>query len=264
MVEDALARSGIALPRQALAYPPKVADHAWVELQVGSDLAGPRPHLAATPSSATLAPAEETLAQLPDDLRYRVRFDVLVERVQGDQLVTDGTLEYEGFADELAGTPVTFSHVTPSGLKVLGITVGALLGDGWVGPTDRPWTSATGRSWRTRRSASCPSRDAARTVLGTGVPRRRAGGPGRRRGDRGVAGGRVTPPGGARRRSSRRVRPTFRGELLAAPCRGGTPPGSVGPIALADLDDDGLPDYPPLLGLEAFAKSPQVPRARAR
>ncbi len=60
------------------------------------------------------------------------RFDVLVERVEGDQLVTDSVLTVEDFADQLAGVPVMFGHVTPSSLKRLGMSLNTLLGDGWI------------------------------------------------------------------------------------------------------------------------------------
>ncbi len=57
---------------------------------------------------------------------------MLVERVQGGQLVTDSVLTDDEFADQLAGVPVMFGHVTPSSLKRLGITMNTLLGDGWI------------------------------------------------------------------------------------------------------------------------------------
>ena len=55
-----------------------------------------------------------------------------VEHVSGGRLVTDDVLDHAVFADEVAGTPITFGHVTPSALKQLGVTMGSLFGDGWL------------------------------------------------------------------------------------------------------------------------------------
>ena len=57
---------------------------------------------------------------------------MLVERDSGGQLVTGNALTYADFADQLASTPVTFGHVTPSGLQDLGITLSSLFGGGWL------------------------------------------------------------------------------------------------------------------------------------
>ena len=110
----------------------EVTSHTWVQVAYGSTWRDLDPTLPASEPGTVLTPASETLDRLPDDLRYQVGFDVLVERVSGGQLVTDTTLEYTAFADEIAGVPVTFGHVTPSGLKRLGVTLRNLLGDGWI------------------------------------------------------------------------------------------------------------------------------------
>ena len=69
---------------------------------------------------------------MPDDLRDTVEFGVLVETMSGGQLTTNEVLTYDGFADALAGTPVTFAQGKPSGFQAMGQTLNDLLGEGWL------------------------------------------------------------------------------------------------------------------------------------
>ena len=163
MLSDALVEAGVRLPADTDVPLPgaETADHTWVEMRSGASWVNLDPTLAAAQPGVALTTASETLDRLPDDLRYGVAFDVLVERVEGGQLVTRSVLRYDDFADQLAGAPVTFSHITPSGIKRLGIALDSLLGGGWI--DYRPILDfGIDRSWPTDRSPSRPS-EAART-----------------------------------------------------------------------------------------------------
>jgi hypothetical protein len=77
-----------------------------------------------------LTQASQTLEELPDELRYEVVFEVLVETARNGRLVTDTVLEYSTFADVVAGVPVAFSHLRPAAVEQFGLTLLNVLGDG--------------------------------------------------------------------------------------------------------------------------------------
>ena len=133
MIEDALDGAGIRLPADGVSLPPaEVASHTWVQIAYGATWRDLDPTLPYAAPDTVLTPAAERLDQLPDDLRYQVGFEVEVEHVAGGGFVTDPVLEYTTFADQIAGVPVTFGHITPSGIQRLGVTLRNLLGDGWI------------------------------------------------------------------------------------------------------------------------------------
>ena len=51
-----------------------------------------------------------------------------MERIRGEGLETVPLIEYSGFADELAGESITFSHARPDGLEELGSAISRLMG----------------------------------------------------------------------------------------------------------------------------------------
>jgi hypothetical protein len=131
MIETALDEVGIGLPADGVSLPPaEVVDHTWLQVPFGAGWLDLDPTLAAAEPGTVMTTADGTLDRLPDDLRHRVGFEVLVERVQGGRLVTDTVLEYAAFADEIAGVPIAFSHLAPATVERFGLTLLNMLGDG--------------------------------------------------------------------------------------------------------------------------------------
>lgn len=255
MIEAALDGAGIDLPARDMSLPPaEVAEHTWVQVASGPAWVDLDPTFPASAPGTVLTPASETLDLLPDDLRHRLEFAVLVERVSGGQLVTETVLEYATFADQIARVPVTFGHVTPSDLKRLGVTLRNVLGDGWM--DYRPTLDIGSGSVVADEALAIPLGGAGRDngpfddVFTDGASPRPDAGP-----DEGEATAewlevRVMSPGSepalARRTVFDRVPADVRhgGELTVE---------SVEPIELVDVVGTGSIDFPPMLGAETFA-----------
>ena len=250
MLQTALDDAGIRLPAQEASLPPaEVTGHTWVQAQFGPEWRDLDATLPGTEPGSALTAASETLDRLPDDLRYRVRFDVLVERVQGGQLVTDNILEHEDFADELAGVPVSFGHVTPSGLQTLGITLGSLFGGGWL--DYRPTLDFGGRSFVADEAVAFPLAGGNSDIL-SAEPSSPSGGGEPIEGEATAEWLEVsvTRPG-AEPAVARR---TVFDRVPAEARQGGSPTiDSVAPITLVDLEGTGSAGYPPMQGIEVFA-----------
>ena len=247
MLSDALAGAGIALPADTGVSLPadEIADHTWVEMANGTTWLDLDPTLPATSAGAVLTTPSETIYQLPDDLRYRVRFDVLAERAQGGQLVTDSLLTDEEFADQLAGVPVMFGHVTPSSLMRLGITINALLGDGWI--EYRPTLDIGQRSLVADNAVAFPVAGGGSDIFGS----ERSPGVGPADGEATAEWLQVTvtPPGSQPEVTRRTVFDRLPQDVRL----GGAPTvDAVEPISLVDLDGSGSADYPPMRGIEAL------------
>jgi hypothetical protein len=251
MLQGALADAGVQLPDQVPALPAsEVTEHTWVQAQLGPDWQDLDPTLAGTEPGALLATSTvETLDQLPDDLRHRVRFDVLVERVVAGALTTHTILEHEAFADELTGTPVVFGHVTPSGVKTLGITLGSLFGEGWI--DYRPSLDLGDQTVVADDSVAFPAAGGGGDIFSV-EPSPGAGPAGPIEGEATAEWLEVTvtPPGGEPATARRTV---F--DRVAAEVRhGGAPtPADAAPITMVDLEGTGTATYPPMEGLTAFA-----------
>ena len=134
MIEDALHGAGIDLPSGTdMSLPPaETTAHTWVQMAKGSTWVDLDPTMAGSQPGAVLTQPAETLPELPDDLRNKIEFGVLVETATGGQLATNEVLTYDGYADELAETPVTFAQGKPSGFQSIGVTLGNLFGGGWI------------------------------------------------------------------------------------------------------------------------------------
>ena len=248
MLSDALGGAGITLPSGNGASLPaaEIADHTWVEVANGTSWKDLDPTLAAAQAGAVLTTPSEIIDRLPDDLRYGLRFDVLVERVQGDQLVTDSVLTDDEFADQVAGVPVMFGHATPSSLRRLGISLNTLLGEGWI--DYRPTLEIGGRSLVADGSIAFPIPGGATDVFGSETS------PGAGPVD-GEATAEwlqvtVTPPGSDPEVARRTVFDRLPADVRHA---GAPTVASVEPISLVDLDGTGAADYPPMRGVTAFA-----------
>ena len=248
MLSDALGGAGITLPSSGndVSLPTaEITDHTWVQVANGASWKDFDPTLPATPAGAALATPSEAIDGLPDDLRYGVRFEVLVERVQAGQLVTNSILTDDEFADRLAGVPVMFGHVTPSSLKRLGVTLSTLLGDGWI--DYRPTLGIGTRSLVADGTVAFPVAGGPTDIFGSETS------PGAGPVD-GEATAEwlqitVTPPGS----DPEVIRRTVFDRLPAVRPSGTPTVTSVEPIALVDLDGSGDTDYPPMRGVKAFA-----------
>ncbi len=245
-LEDALGGAGIQLPTgDAAALPPDEAEaHAWIQMQAGPEWVDLDPTLPGALAGTPLASARETLDALPDALRHRVEFTVLLERLTGGQLVTAPVLTYAGFADEIAATPVTFGHVTRSGLESLGFTLSRLLGDGWL--DHRPVLEIGARSLVADESVAFPVGGG--TDLFGDVPSPGAG-PVEGEATAEWLQVRVTAPGTSPQVARRTVFDRLPAALRAA---GDLRPDAVEPLELVDVDG-GAPVYPPLLGVRTFS-----------
>lgn len=251
MLEAALADAGIELPDRAVTLPAtEVTAHTWVQAQFGPEWQDLDATLEGTEPGALLAAtATETLDQLPDDLRHRIRFGVIVERVEAGELIPDTILEHEAFADELTGVPVVFGHVTPSGVRTLGITLSSLFGEGWI--DYRPSLDLGGRAIVADEAVAFPATAGGGDIFSVE--------PSPGAGDAGPIEGEataewlevtVTPPGG----EPTTARRTVFDRIPAAVRHGGTPAvADVAPITLVDLEGTGTAGYPPMEGMQAFA-----------
>ncbi|MET0773698.1 MAG: hypothetical protein ABWZ82_11475 [Candidatus Limnocylindrales bacterium] len=246
MLQTVLEDAGIRLPAIEASLPPaEVTGHTWVQARAGSEWRDLDPTLAGAEPGSVLTAASETVDRLPDDLRHRVRFEVLVERVQGGQLVIDSILEHEDFADRLAGTPVVFGHVTPSALKTLGITLSSLFGNGWM--DYRPVLDLGGQAFVADEAVAFPL-GAGSDIFSTEASP--TAGPLEGEATAEWLQVSVTPPGAeaavARRTVFDRIPPESR--------HGGIPSiDAVAPVTLVDLEATGSVDYPPMQGAEYFA-----------
>jgi transglutaminase-like putative cysteine protease len=247
-IESALRGAGIHLPADRVSLPPaEVADHTWVQARFGSTWRDLDPTMTGAEADTTLATASETVDRLPDDLRYRIEFKVDVEHVAGGQLVTDEVLDHPVFADEVAGMPITFGHVTPSALKKLGVTIGGLFGGGWL--DYRPTLDL---------GATAAVADAAVAIpIGTGADIVSGGGsasPGVGPVDGEATAEwlevRVTPPGAEPEIARRTVFDRLPADLRAA---GRLDPAAIRPIELVDAEGNGERAYLPMLGGRTFA-----------
>ena len=131
LIEEALIKAGVTLPGITATLPAaEVEAHTWLQASFGAEWLDLFPSLAGTATGEVPTVAAETLDALPDELRHDLEFEVFVERVQGDQLETESILQFSAPADRLAGVPMSFGHLKPSGLEQLGIAVRNLMGDG--------------------------------------------------------------------------------------------------------------------------------------
>lgn len=257
MLGATLEEAGIGLPTDTVSLPPAEAtDHTWLQVPFGTEWLDLDPTLSAAEPGTVLTQAAETLERLPDGLRHRVEFEVLVERVQGGRLVTDAILEHSAFADEIAGLPIVFGHVTPSGVERFGMTLLNVLGDGRMDyrPTleigrgslvaDEPvaFGLASGEGGGGLLADSDLFGDGASPTDGAGLPEGEATAE--------WLTVRVTRPGSepvvARRAVFDRVPAHVRhgGEATVE---------AVKPIELTDVDGTGATEFLPLLGTRAFA-----------
>lgn len=248
MLSDALGGASVTLASgDGVSLPAaEIADHTWVQVANGTAWMDLDPTLPATRAGTALTTPSESIDELPDDLRYGVRFEVLVERVQGDQLVTNTVLTDDESADQLAGHAVMFGHVTPSSLKRLGVTLNSLLGDGWI--DYRPTLDIGTRSIVANGTVAFPVAGGPTDVFGSET----SPGAGPVDGEATAEWLRitVTPPGS----DPEVARRTVFDRLPADIRRSGTSAiSSVEPIALVDLDGSGETDYPPMRGVKAFA-----------
>jgi hypothetical protein len=251
MIESALADAGIRLPADGVTLPPaEVTDHTWLQVRSGSTWRDLDPTVADAATDTALAVAvSETVDRLPDELRCRIDFEVDVERVAGGELVVDDVLDHAVFADEIAGVPITFGHVTPSDLKRLGVTIGGLFGDGWL---DYRPTLELGSTAAVADAPVAIPLDTGTDIFSSGGSPSPGAGPVDGEATAEWLEVRVTPPGGEPEVARRTIFDRLPADLRAA---GQLDPGAIEPIELVDAGADGGPAYLPMLGGRTFAIS---------
>jgi hypothetical protein len=57
-----------------------------------------------------------------------VRFEVLLEQARNGRLEVTPVIEFTGYADELAGQPITFGHIPPDATERLGVAISSIFG----------------------------------------------------------------------------------------------------------------------------------------
>jgi hypothetical protein len=247
-IESALRGAGISLPTDGVSMPPaEVEAHTWVQARSGSAWRDLDPTMTGAVIDTALATASETLDRLPDELRYLVDFKVDVEHVAGGQLVTDEVLAHSVFADEVAGTPITFGHMTPSALKQLGVTIGGLFGDGWL--DYRPTLDLGATAAVADTAVAIPLGTGGGDILSAGGPPSPGAGPVDGEATAEWLEVRVTAPGAEPEIARRTVFDRLPADLRSA---GRLDPGAIEPIELVDAEGDGQPAYLPMLGGRTF------------
>jgi len=111
----------------------EIRGHTWVQVTPGadpsqSDWLDLDPVFGGQSIGETITQVDQSMDELPDDLRHVIRFEVSVERIHEDELVTSTALEFSGYADELAQEAILFLHLPPSALAQLGVAIGRSLG----------------------------------------------------------------------------------------------------------------------------------------
>ncbi len=154
-------------------------------------------------------------------------------------------LTYDGYADQLAETPVTFAQGKPSGFKALGVTLGNLFGDGWI--QYRPALFVADQAYVADDSVAFPSGNGSDplTTQASGAP----AGPVEGEATAEWLEVRVSPPGSEPQVARRTVFDRLPAEKRAA---GDLTPSAVAPIQLVD-DGKGSADFLPMLGVRTFA-----------
>jgi hypothetical protein len=246
-LETALSGAGLSLAAPDISLPPsETSEHTWLQMANGATWVDLDPTLPATAAGTALTQPTDTLAKLPDSLRYQVTFDVPVESMSGGQLVTTDVLTYSGFADDLAGTSVTFGHVTPGGLKGLGLAIGNVLGEGWL--DYRPTLQVGRNSFVADRNVAFPLPGSGGGIFGTEPSP--GGGPVDGEATAEWLEVSVTPPTGTPIVARRTIFDRLPAEMRAT---GQLTPSAIEPIALVDAYGTGRSDYLPMLGNETFS-----------
>ncbi len=146
MLEGALASADVELALPGVALPAMERDsHTWVQVAQGAEWMDLDPMVPGAEPGSSLAVPASTSDALGDELRHKLTFEVLVERVEGDELVTRPSLTYSAYADELHAVPIVFAHLEPSGAEGLGLALQALAGTGALRYT--PILQVGGRSF---------------------------------------------------------------------------------------------------------------------
>jgi transglutaminase-like putative cysteine protease len=123
-VETALASAGITLPPGFATLPSLETDgHVWVQAASGPVWLDLDPSVPDTPFGDAVAAANVTHDVLPDDLRHRLRLEVIAETASGGALREESTLQVDDFADVLSGQSIGFLNLEREGLKALGGTI---------------------------------------------------------------------------------------------------------------------------------------------
>jgi hypothetical protein len=248
MIEAALDGAGIDLPADGVSLPTaEVVDHTWIQARAGSAWRDLDPTMTSAQADTPLATAAETVDRLPDELRYRIDFEVDVEHVSGGQLVTADVLDHTVFADEVAGVPITFGHVTPNSLQEIGVTIGGLFGDGWL--DYRPTLDIGESSFVASDTVAIPLGTGG-DIFSTGASPSPGAGPVDGEATAEWLEVRVTPPGAEPEVARRTIFDRLPAALRAA---GRLDLGAIEPIELVDPKGDGERGYLPMLGGRSFA-----------
>jgi hypothetical protein len=123
-IRVALETAGITLPDASVTLPElERSRHLWVQMAAGPAWLDLDPSVPGAAPGATFATDLVELEQIPDDLRHRVVFTVVGERVVGDNLAQETLLEVAHPTDVLTGLAIGFLNVERDGLKALGAAI---------------------------------------------------------------------------------------------------------------------------------------------
>jgi hypothetical protein len=120
-ISDALGAAGIVIPDAPVDLPDLERDrHLWVQMAVGPGWLDLDPSIPGASPGVTFGTDPVEMEQVPDELRHRVVFTVVGERVAGDGLAEETLLEVAHPSDALVGLPIGFLNVEQEGIKALG------------------------------------------------------------------------------------------------------------------------------------------------
>lgn len=225
--------------------------HVWVQAALGAEWLDLDPGLPDAQPGSPLEEAHDTAETLPDEMRHRVDFVVLLETVSGGRIVTQEILSQGAFADQLTRLPIAFSHVEPEGLEALGIAIGRLAGE--AGVRYEAVLAMGGRTVVGSRSISFGVRS---TDL-FGEPAETSDVPQEGEATAEWLEVRVSRPDGstaiARRTVFDRIGPEARAALVIDAAGATADLPALEPVELVDLDGDEHMVYPPMRAVHAFA-----------
>ena len=130
VIQDALGAAGVTIPATFTPLPSTEREgHMWVQAATGPIWVDLDPSVPDAASGGAVAAPTLIHEAIPDELRHRITFQVILETVAGGALREETLLEVADFADVLAGRSIGILNIEYGGIKSLGVSIlGALEG----------------------------------------------------------------------------------------------------------------------------------------